>query len=63
MEECKHDWTNSYSVNSQGTLDSVLECDKCGKREYQTNRQRPPHLRHIETKRYKYLKELFKPRF
>jgi hypothetical protein len=58
----KCNWSNSFSVNPLGTLDSVLECETCGKREHQTNRNRPPHLRHIETERYKNLKELFKAR-
>lgn len=59
----KCNWSNSFSVNGLGTLDNVLECETCGKREHQTNRQPPEHLRHIETERYKALKELFKPRF
>ena len=54
----KCNWSNSFSVNALGTLDNVLECETCGKRDYQTNRQRPEHLRHLETERYKALKEL-----
>ena len=41
----KCNWSNSFSVNALGTLDNVLECETCGKRDYQTNRQRPEHLK------------------
>jgi len=58
---CK--WSNSFSINGLGTLDNVLECETCGKREHQTNRKRPPHLEHVSTKRYRALVDLFKPRF
>jgi len=59
----KCNWSNSFTINGLGTLHSVVECETCGKRDYQTNRQRPENLRHLETKRYKALKDLFKPRF
>ena len=56
-------WSNSFSVNALGTLDNVLECETCGKREHQTNRKRPSHLRHVSSERYRALESLFKPRF
>ncbi len=59
----KCNWSNSFSINGRGTLDNVLECETCGKRELMSNLQRPEHLRHLETKRYKDLEALFKPRF
>ena len=37
----KCNWSNSFSVNGLGTLDNVLECETCGKRDYETNRQPP----------------------
>jgi ribosomal protein L33 len=60
MKDCNHNWSNSFSINELGTLDSVLECENCGKREYQTNRQRPKHLRHISNEKYESLKNMFK---
>tara|TARA_A100001011_G_scaffold379594_1_gene445830 strand:+ start:540 stop:743 length:204 start_codon:yes stop_codon:yes gene_type:complete len=64
--ECNHDWANSYSVNKLGTLDSVLECNTCGKRVNEKSHGIPkklPHLRNVSDKAYETLTRLFKPNF
>ena len=63
--DCNHDWANSYSVNKLGTLDSVLECNKCGKRvnESHGNIEKLPHLKNVSDKAYETLTRLFKPNF
>lgn len=63
--DCKHDWTNSYSVNKLGTLDSVLECNTCGKRVNESHGipKKLPHLRNVSDKAYETLTRLFKPNF
>ena len=63
--ECNHDWANSYGINKHGTLDSVLECTKCGKRvneSYGMNKKLP-HLQNVSDKAYETLGRLFKPNF
>ena len=63
--DCKHDWANSYSVNKLGTLDSVLECNTCGKRVNERHGipKKLPHLRDVSDKKYQLLTTMFKPRF
>lgn len=63
--ECNHDWANSYSVNKLGTLDSVLECNTCGKRVNESHGipKKLPHLRNVSDKAYEILTRLFKPNF
>ena len=59
---CEHDWRNSIRINKQGTLDSIIECEECGVRQY-VDSDRPEHLKYVPTKRYESLKKLFEPHF
>jgi len=63
--ECNHDWANSYGINKHGTLNSVLECNKCGKRvnESINSSKKLPHLRNVSDEAYETLTAMFKPRF
>ena len=63
--DCNHDWANSYSVNKLGTLDSVLECNKCGKRVNESHgiTEKLPHLKDVSDKAYEILKEIHKPKY
>ncbi len=63
--ECKHDWANSYSINKHGTLNSVLECNKCGKRvnESRSGGKKLPHLKNVSDEAYASLTKMFTPRF
>ena len=63
--ECNHDWANSYGINKHGTLDSVLECNKCGKRvnESHGSNNKLPHLKNVSDEAYASLTTMFKPRF
>jgi hypothetical protein len=63
MRECNHEWSNSFSINGLGTLDSVLECETCGERKQEVDLTRPPHLKHVSTERYESLKQIFKQPF
>jgi len=47
---CKHDWRNGIKINSQGVLESVMECEECGARHYLDSRQRPKHLQHLPSR-------------
>ncbi len=61
---CNHDWRNGIKINKKGTLDSVLECENCGRRQYvQEGEVRPAHLQFVPSERYNNLRELFKPKF
>ena len=60
--KCTHEWSNSIAINSLGTLDDVLECEKCGLRKFTNPQERPEHLKHVPSKRFDTLVELFKPR-
>jgi len=57
-----HDWRNSILVNKKGTLDSVLECEDCGARQYMDTEDRLEHLHYLPTERYNNLKKLFDPK-
>ena len=64
--ECKHDWANSYSINKHGTLNSVLECNKCGKRVNETtsnSSKKLPHLQNVSDEAYASLTRLFRGSF
>jgi hypothetical protein len=62
---CKHYWANSYSINKHGTLDSVLECNNCGKRVNESNSssKKLPHLQNVSDENYRNLQSMFEPRF
>jgi hypothetical protein len=44
---CQHDWRNSFSIGSLGTLVQTYECEQCGyrKNNLRTEGYPPKHLR------------------
>ena len=67
--DCKHEnIANSYKINKDGVLESVLECEDCGKREtgivaLTEEVNVPEHLRGYSKETIEILRKIFWPWF